>query len=82
MSRKAEHRIHCIEVIPMKPAEITFGITALANAVADPLRDDELALAAAFFTQLGDTLATIAAQRSWCEKRRSPDAAAIPDSPM
>ena len=66
----------------MKPAEITFGITALANAVADPLRDDELALAAAFFTQLGDTLATIAAQRSWCEKRHDPDASAISDSRM
>lgn len=69
-------------MISVKPAELTFGITALANAVADPLRDDELALAAAFFTQLGDTLATIAAQRSWCEKRDNPDTAAIPDSPM
>ena len=60
----------------MKPAEITFSITALANAVADPLRDDELALAAAFFTQLGDTLTTIAVQRSLCERRHNPDVSA------
>ncbi len=42
------------------------GITALANVIACQLPDDVLDLAAAILTQLGDTLATIAVQRSRC----------------
>ena len=42
------------------------GVTALANSIARSLSDDELNLAAAIFSQLGDTLATIAVQRSLC----------------
>lgn len=50
---------------------ITFGVTLLANTIAANLSDDELALTAAVLTQLGDTLATIAAQRAICADRKS-----------
>ena len=42
-------------------------MTAAANAIACRLGDDELSLVAAVLVQLGDTLATIAVQRSLCE---------------
>lgn len=47
----------------MNPCELTATITALANAIASKLSDNELALVAAATTQLGDTLATISVQR-------------------
>ena len=51
-------------------------ISALGCAIAARLRDEELALAAAVLTQLGDTLATIAVERNLCpetrEKEKSP----------
>ena len=53
----------------MNPCELTASITALANAIACQLSDDDLELAAAIFTQLGDTLATISIQRSLCNKK-------------
>ena len=40
--------------------------TALANAIACNLTIDEIALIASIFVQLGDTLATIAAQENLC----------------
>jgi len=52
----------------MNPCELTLSITAFANAIAAELSDDELSVVAAVATQLGDTLATIAAQRSLCSK--------------
>lgn len=51
----------------MNPLELTAAITTLANAMANNLTIDELNLLAAVVTQLGDTLATIAAQKSICE---------------
>ena len=51
----------------MNACELTASVTALANGIACRLSDDELALLAAVLVQLGDTLATIAAQRSICE---------------
>ena len=45
------------------------GVTALANALAARLTEEELNLLAAVLTQLGDTLATIAAQRTLCAGR-------------
>ena len=42
----------------------TFYITAIANGLAECLSDDELALLAAAFVQLGDTLATLSVLRS------------------
>lgn len=54
----------------MKACELTMSVTALANAMACQLSDDELDLAAAIFSQLGDTLATISVQRSLCERQK------------
>lgn len=51
----------------MNSCELTASITALANALACGLTADEIDLLGAVFTQLGDTLVTIAAQRSLCE---------------
>ena len=50
----------------MNACELTASITALANALACRLSDDELTLLGVVLTQLGDTLSTIAAQRSIC----------------
>ncbi|MCD7742076.1 MAG: hypothetical protein LUI06_07730 [Ruminococcus sp.] len=47
----------------MNPCELTAAVTAIANAIAASLNDSELEVAAAVFTQLGDTLATIAVSR-------------------
>ena len=52
----------------MNSIELTSAITALANAMACKLSPNEIALLAGVFVQLGDTLATIAAQRSLCEE--------------
>ncbi|MGN0658686.1 MAG: DUF6774 domain-containing protein [Emergencia sp.] len=51
----------------MNPCELTAAVTALANALACGMNTAELNLAAAVLTQLGDTLATIAAQRDFCD---------------
>ena len=50
----------------MNPLELTVSITALANTLACKLTVDQMNLLGAIFTQLGDTLITIAAQRSLC----------------
>ena len=50
----------------MNSWELTTAITALANAIACRLSDDELNLLGVTLTQLGDTLITIATQRSIC----------------
>lgn len=51
----------------MNSCELTASITALANALACQLSTDEVSLLGAAFVQLGDTLATIALQRTLCE---------------
>lgn len=48
-------------------------MTALANAIACKLNDDEIGLLAVILTQLGDTLETIALQRALCEKNTNKD---------
>lgn len=53
----------------MNACEVTAAVTAIANALACRLTEEELALLGAILTQLGDTLATIAAQRSLCGNR-------------
>ena len=53
----------------MTSLELISSITALANAIACKLNPSELALIAGIFVQLGDTLATIAAQRALCEEQ-------------
>lgn len=52
----------------MNPCELTASITALANALACRLSEEELNLLGAALTQLGDTLVTIATQRSICNR--------------
>lgn len=51
----------------MNPCELTAAITALANAVASGRTPEEISLIGALFVQLGDTLATIAAQKALCQ---------------
>lgn len=60
---------HTVEGCPYDPLELTAAITALANGIACELSADELNLLGVVLTQLGDTLATIAAQRSFCENK-------------
>jgi len=50
----------------MNPCELTASITAIANALACRLSQDQLELLGVTLTQLGDTLLTIATQRSIC----------------
>lgn len=49
----------------MDNSAIPIGVSALAGAIAQQMANtDELVLLGALFTQLGDTLSTIAALRS------------------
>ena len=52
----------------MDPLELTTSITALANAIAAVLSEEELNLLGVVLTQLADTLFTIAAKRSICRQ--------------
>ena len=52
----------------MNSCELTASITAIANALACKLSEDELNLLGVTLTQLGDTLLTIATQRSICSR--------------
>lgn len=64
-----------MEGTDVNACELTASITALANTIANQFDDDRLSLLGAVFTQLGDTLATIAAQRALCggSENRSQD---------
>ena len=53
----------------MNSLELTSAVTALANAIACRMTLNEIALIAGLFVQLGDTLATIAANQALCEER-------------
>lgn len=55
----------------MNSCELTASITAAANALACQLTDDELTLLGVTLTQLGDTLITIATQKSICKSQSS-----------
>lgn len=48
----------------MNSCEFVTFISALANIIADGKTQDEINILSAFFTQLGDTLATISAFNS------------------
>lgn len=50
------------------PLALTTAVNTAAAAIAAQLDDDSLPLAAAILMQMGDTLATIAAQRAKCKK--------------
>ena len=51
------------------PNTLAAGITAIAAAIAEGREADEITLIGATLTQLGDTLATIAAQKNFCGKQ-------------
>lgn len=51
----------------MNGCELTAYVTAAANALAANATTEQLELMAVVFTQLGDTLATIAVSRSVCK---------------
>ena len=51
----------------MCPNQLITTITALAAAMAEGKSAEEIELLAAIFSQLGDTLDTIAAQKSLCD---------------
>lgn len=53
----------------MNAPELTSVVTALANTIACKLSIDETTLLASIFVQLGDTLATIAAQENLCGEK-------------
>ena len=53
----------------MCPNTLAAGITAIAAAIAEGREADEITLIGATLTQLGDTLATIAAQKNFCGKQ-------------
>ena len=55
----------------MNSCELTASITAIANALACNRTVDEINLLGVAFTQLGDTLLTIATQKSICCKSGS-----------
>ena len=55
----------------MNSLELTAAVTALANAMAAKLSAGELVLVAGVFVQLGDTLATISAQKALDEERNA-----------
>ena len=66
----------------MNPCELTASITAIANTLACRLTEDELNLLGAALTQLGDTLVTIATQKSICSRSgQSGPGRASPTSP-
>ena len=50
----------------MNACELTASITAIANTLACNLTERELNLLGVILTQLGDTLLTIATQKSVC----------------
>ena len=51
----------------MNTCETTASITAIANALACKLSNEELSLLASILVQLGDTLVTIVTQKTICE---------------
>lgn len=53
--------IYFIEVKIMRSCELVASITALACKITECYLEEEVALLAAIFTQLGDTLGTILA---------------------
>ena len=52
----------------MNSLELTSAITALANALACKLTNDEINMLANILDQLSDTLSTIATHRSLCKE--------------
>lgn len=51
----------------LNACELTASITAIANTLACNLSTDNIELLGAVFSQLGETLSTIATHKSICE---------------
>ncbi len=56
----------------MDPRELTLFVSAVANCLYECMGAEQLAVLAAVLTQLGDTLATLAAAAVLGEERHSP----------
>ena len=56
----------------MNSFELTSFATVIANTIACRVSEDEIALIASIFVQIGDTLATIAANRALCAQSAEP----------
>lgn len=54
----------------MCPQGFLYTITALASAIAENYTDEETALLGAIFSQLGDTLSTVAAKNAMCAAKQ------------
>ena len=54
----------------MDPRELALFVAAVANSLYECLPPEQLAVLAAVFNQLGDTLETLAAQAEFLESRR------------
>lgn len=63
----------------LSPEALAASVTAAAISMAKDRSDDELNLLSAVFSQLGDTLSTIAVQRGIIETCRKKDEATIKD---
>ncbi len=55
-------------MISLAPCELVATITAIACTITQQTTNEEAALLAAVFTQLGDTIATILTQQDLCSK--------------
>ena len=55
----------------LSPEGLVAAITAAAVAIADDRSQEQISLLGAVFTQLGDTLATIAAARDLCASQET-----------
>lgn len=55
----------------MNYCQLTAFVTGIANYISARLSDDDVNLLGAVFSQLGDTLETIAVQRSICGTNNS-----------
>lgn len=53
----------------MEPQELTLFVSAVANSLYETVPPERLAVLAAVFTQLGDTLETLAAQEAFLRAR-------------
>ena len=55
----------------MDPRELTLLVSAVANALYESMPAEELAVLAAVFSQLGDTLETLAAQAALLQSKKT-----------
>lgn len=55
----------------MQSCDLVISVSALACCIAKDKSPDEIALLSSVFTQLGDTLVTIAAQQALCNNSQT-----------